>query len=260
MDARQRMLLSPERQQASSPRADRLLGWGPRGVAPTRSVDGAEEGKHPSEARPRRSAATAAAPARRAVASHSPLPEATPPVGRCKPRRVVVIARQVSQDDSPARSPANGAAEWRRVASPVASPPPERKTSAGPDDPQQSSEERIQWLRDRGVTVETPEDRAEARRAPLRAQLADTRSCSASPVSPRTDAAVQSDGDPSAIDIDEVLTSVALHRSIVEKPKFDSSKQWCARDLCHLSTHFPVVVFFWAHSRSIWAGGKPAWQ
>ena len=41
-------------------------------------------------------------------------------------------------------------------------PEPEPKTTAGPDDPAQSSEERIQWLRDHGVTVEIPEDRKNA--------------------------------------------------------------------------------------------------
>jgi hypothetical protein len=41
-------------------------------------------------------------------------------------------------------------------------PEPEPRTTAGPDDPAQSSEERIQWLRDHGVTVEIPEDRKNA--------------------------------------------------------------------------------------------------
>jgi hypothetical protein len=41
-----------------------------------------------------------------------------------------------------------------RRAAPTMEPEPESKTgTTSPDDPQQSSEERIQWLRDHGVTV-----------------------------------------------------------------------------------------------------------
>ena len=101
MDARRRMLLSPERQQAVSPRADRLLEWGPRRVKQNSQTG---------------------SPAARSPRVISQQPEHTPPPRR-KPRRVAVVARQVGRSSPPA----NGTPELRHVA---ATPSPRASSSS----------------------------------------------------------------------------------------------------------------------------------